>query len=121
MKPQERSKQQAASYHHDERDGDLRDDETAPCALPMALSGTPRAVLESLPQRMARRLKGRHQAEQDSGPEGDRGGERQHVPIDLGLADRGQVGRQHGRERVEAPGSDEEPEYAPHTAAAGSR
>ena len=61
---------------------------------------------------MARRLKGRHQAEQDAGSEGDRGGERQNVPIDLGPSDRGQIGRQHGRERVEAPGADEEPEYA---------
>ena len=61
---------------------------------------------------MSRRLKGRHQAEQDSGPEGDRGGERQNVPIDLGPADRGQIGRQHGRECVDAPGSDEDPEYA---------
>ncbi len=112
LKPQERSKQQAAPYHHHERDRDLCDDESAPCPLPVPLSGTPCAVLESLPKRMARRLKGRHQAEQDAGSECDRGGERQNVPIDLGPSDRGQIGRQHGRERVEAPGADEEPEYA---------
>ena len=69
LKPQERSKQQAAPYHHHERDRDLCDDESAPCPLAVPLSRSPCAVLSPCPSGWARRLKGRHQAEQDSGSE----------------------------------------------------
>ena len=85
LKPQERSQQQAAPDQHDERDRDLVRRRECACARCPCRSPAPAcAVLESLPKRMRETPEATASGRTGRRSEGDRGGERQHVPIDLG-------------------------------------